>query len=62
MRVDTVPKVKAPRQIAIADVTGKRKPSEKKSAAGASVPRTDSKDLLKRVPKLKKIKLGRGNR
>ena len=40
----------------------KTKLPEKKPAARASVPRPDSKDLLKKVPKLKKIKPGKGNR
>ena len=40
----------------------KTRPPDKKSARKASVPRTDRKDLLKKVPKLKKIKPGRGNR
>jgi hypothetical protein len=43
-------------------MTRKTKQPEKKAAARASVPRTDSKDLLKKVPKLRKIKPGRGNR
>ena len=44
------------------DMARRTKQPDKKSARRASVPRTDKKDLLKKVPKLKKIKPGRGNR
>ena len=39
----------------------KTKPPEKKPAARASVPIPAGKDLLKKVPKLRKIKPGKGN-